>query len=166
MIDPATGPLDSTARELRGLYLSLNSPVLALGTLPVGPAAAAVAVHAPPTAGATLAIRSARTGTVVFYTVADDDGGLAAGTVLAFAESLGFLFEEDAGDASGLVRSEGRRAERRWREWIGDAPHDEAAEVPPADDPALGLSKFRCPLGGAGSNGFGLDLRLELSSRF
>jgi len=166
MIVSAPGPLDPRPGGLRTLYVALNSPVVTLAALPVGPATALVAVHEPPAAGATLAVCSARTGTVAFYTASDPAGGgpddatgadLAAETALSFAESLGFLFDE-------ALRPSEAPAEvlARWQAWAGDTAYDDAPSAPgagprlPADAaPPLGslLSKFRLPLSAAAGDG-------------
>ena len=129
MIVPAAGPLAATPEGLHALYVSLNSPVVSVDRLPVGPAAAAIAVHR---AGTTLLIRSVRTGTIAFYR-AEPRFGLEA--ALSHAERLGFLFDDEANLA-------GEGSERSgWPAWLAEifaAP----AEDEPADR-AGWLSKFR-----------------------
>src|SRR6185295_15612272 len=113
---------------------SLNSPVVSVDRLPVGPAAAAIAVHR---AGTTLLIRSVRTGTIAFY-CAEPRFGLEA--ALSHAERLGFLFDDEANLA-------GEGAERSgWPAWLAEIFAD-PAEREPADRTAW-LSKFRWPQAG------------------
>lgn len=97
---------------LRSLRPSLNTPVLVVDDLPAGPASAAIAtLGAPGGMRVALAIRSERTGEVVFFG-ADDDlrerqaTDLALDAVLSFAESMGFLFDDDRMNA---VPAEARR---------------------------------------------------------
>ena len=136
MIVPAAGPLTSAPEGLHALYVSLNSPVITLDPLPVGPAAAAIAVHG---TGTTLLIRSVRTGTVAYFH-ADPRAGLEA--ALSHAEGLGFLFDDESNLAGfGALRSE-------WPGWLseifsaeldGEEPGDELDDSGDSD----WLSKFR-----------------------
>lgn len=152
MILPARKPLEPHGRPLRALQISLNSPVVTLETLPRGPASAAVAVHE---RGATLCVRSLRTGQAAFFTTNEDlgdQGPVALEAALAFAESMGFLFEDDVVAARGDAGPD--EAARLWRELCGDrlaaapelaaaAPIEPAPAPRPPSDPALVLSKFR-----------------------
>jgi hypothetical protein len=109
--------------------VSLNSPVVSVDRLPVGPAAAAIAVHR---AGTTLLIRSVRTGTIAFYR-AEPRFGLEA--ALSHAERLGFLFDDEANLA-------GEGSERSgWPAWLAEIFADPAEHEP--TDRAAWLSKFR-----------------------
>jgi hypothetical protein len=127
---------------LRCLRLSLNSPVLAIEELPVGPAAACIAVHGPPGApGLVLALRSGRSGQLAFFApeaaapLADID--LALEAAASFAEAMGFLFDEDV---MADARDPGA-VERRWREFLAEP---ELPETSPAALPhGRVLSKFR-----------------------
>jgi hypothetical protein len=136
MIVPAAGPLASAPEGLHALYVSLNSPVITLDPLPVGPAAAAIAVHG---AGTTLLIRSVRTGTVAYFH-ADLRAGVEA--ALSHAERLGFLFDDESNLAGfGALRSE-------WPVWLAEIFSAELDEAEPADDldqtdDSDWLSKFR-----------------------
>jgi hypothetical protein len=130
MIAPAAGPPAVTAEGLHALYVSLNSPVVTLEPLPVGPAAAAIAVHS---AGTTLVIRSVRTGTVASF-LADARFGLEV--ALSHAEALGFLFDDEANLAGeGVPRS-------RWPVWVAQIFAGEPAE-PELGEVSAWLSKFR-----------------------
>jgi hypothetical protein len=163
----------------------MNTPVVTVESLPVGPASAAVALHPAPEAGVTLAVRSVRTGHVAFFTSARDATDRperVLDAALSYGESMGFLFDDDeVGSGAGGAEA----AARRWRVWLGEgdldpdpAEHPVAptpslrvvpealADVPP---PALLLSKFRrvppetiAPAGPAA----GSDLRVRLTSRF
>ena len=134
MIAAATGPVDATPEGLHALYVSLNSPVVAVDSLPVGPAQAAIAVHG--SAGTTLLIRSARTGTIAFFHA---DARFGPMTALSHAEQLGFLFDEEASDGGlGIERPD-------WPGWLAEifttAPMDLLLS-----DPSACLSKFRWAL--------------------
>jgi len=130
MIEPAAGPPATTAQGVHALYVSLNSPVVTVDRLPVGPAAAAIAVHAE---GVALLIRSVRTGTVAFFGAAPRFGLEAA---LSHAEALGFLFDDEAN-----LAGEGRtRAD--WPVWVAEIFAADPAETD-LDDPSEWLSKFR-----------------------
>jgi len=137
MIFPAETPLDPVCHEVRALYVALNSPVVTLESLPVGPASAVVALHL--AEGATLAVRSVRTGQVVFFTSSAelrDRPHLAVDAVLSFAESLGFLFDDDEVAARG---DEGpREAAWLWWELLGETRETETLDEPEEDplDPA------------------------------
>ena len=130
MTTPATGPHDATAEGIHALYVSLNSPVVSMDRLPVGPAAAAIAVHE---SGTTLLIRSVRTGTVAQFR-AEARFGLEAS--LSHAEALGFLFDDEAN-----LAGEGHDR-RNWPEWVAEIF---AAEPAGGEftDPSAWLSKFR-----------------------
>jgi len=129
--------------RLRALRLSLNTPVVAITELPVGPASAGIALHDGPRGQSLcLAVRSVRTGQLVLFTPDEDwdeSGGRRLGidAALSFAEGMGFLFDEDL-----MGSSEAGESERRWAELlVFEAPpasDEEAAGVPPAV-----LSKFR-----------------------
>ncbi len=124
MFSPRTRPLALDAERLLGLRLSLNTPVVATPELPSGPARAALVSHAE--AGLrciTVAVRSLRNGATVLYELegmdldATLDFSVAMDAALSFAETMGFLFDDDevarGGDAA--------QALRRWREIMGPA---------------------------------------------
>jgi len=140
MISAATGPLDATPEGLHALYVSLNSPVVALDALPVGPAQAAIAVHG--AAGTTLLIRSLRTGTVACFHAAGADARFGPIAALSHAEQLGFLFDDEVGEGGlGVDRTD-------WPRWLVEV-FSTGLEEPV--DPAAVLSKFRWALMGEGS---------------
>jgi hypothetical protein len=173
--------------ELRALRLSLNTPVVAIEDLPVGPAAAGIALHEGLEGlRLTLAVRSVQNGQVVFFHPDEDwseiqGSELALDAALSFAECMGFLFDDDPIEAGGDVRE----AADRWAELVETAGAEEPAD-PPGEEiwleevapvaPASLLSKFRflaaapaeprmaAPLRAEGAPGG--DLWLRLLSRF
>ena len=132
------------AIELRSLRRSLNTPVLSIAELPVGPGSAAIAAHVDSSDGLArymLAVRSERSREVVFFSVREEDlslseSSLAAEAALSLAEGMGFLFEEDLSpispEAAALI----------WEEFA-DSADPSAAAV--AVRSALLLTKFRRP---------------------
>lgn len=130
---------------LRAVRLSLNTPVVAIAELPVGPASAGLALlEGPEGRCSCLAVRSVRSGQVVVFGP-DEGWNAAAGAplgleaALSFAEGMGFLFEEDL-----VAAGDPEEAARRWAELLVGAappgasePEGEAADAPPR------LSKFR-----------------------
>lgn len=178
MILPARAPLEPYGHPLRALYVSLNHPVVTVESLPPGPAAALVALHE---AGASLCLRSIRSGQTSFFTTTEQLAGdrrVALDAALSFAESMGFLFDDDEVAARGDAGV--HEAVALWSEHCGEggeglAPVTGAEilleEPLPAREqvpPALVLSKFRR----AGSFEPELDpahppdVRLRLVSRF
>ncbi|MEE8509123.1 MAG: hypothetical protein V3T07_08680 [Myxococcota bacterium] len=99
--------------------MSLNQPVLAIDELPLGPARAVIAIVQGPAHGRRLvvAIRSTRTDQAIFFSSApisresDDSAGLLD-TAVCFAESMGFLFDDDLEPAD---------AARLWADWVAKA---------------------------------------------
>jgi hypothetical protein len=110
---------------LRVLHFSLNTPIVAIEELPVGPARAGVALFAAPEGAMLLAIavRSLRTGQTISYAPDEEiegerDAAVAVDAALSFAEGMGFLFDEDEIAARG---DDGRReAIARWRGLVED----------------------------------------------
>jgi hypothetical protein len=137
MIFRADAPLETGCSELEALYVALNSPVVTLDSLPVGPASAAVALHMNPRPGVTLAVRCVRMGRVAFFTAgpchAAEDAKVLLDAVLSFAESMGFLFDEDEVAARGEA---GRReAARLWLDLLGEeAEHLDKMQKTPAGE--------------------------------
>ena len=121
LFSPASAP-DPASTELRELRLSLNTPVLAVDGLPVGPARAAITLVQGPAGGPRLevAIHSLRTDQVLFY--AYGAAGAEArdfDAALSFAGAMGFLFDEDEIAGSGEA---GRQvALQLWTDWVGKA---------------------------------------------
>ncbi|MHC4422678.1 MAG: hypothetical protein ACYS1E_19095 [Planctomycetota bacterium] len=151
---PVVSSLPRVRGQLRALRLSLNTPVVTIEDLPVGPAVAGIALHAGPEGlRLTLAVRSVRAGHVAFFHPDEDwseihGSELAVEAALSFAECMGFLFDDDPIEAGGDVRE----AARRWAELVETAGAEEPAEplgeeiwleeVAPVA-PAPLLSKFR-----------------------
>jgi hypothetical protein len=117
-------PLALGIGQLRGLRLSLNSPVVATSDLPVGPARAAILVHQEPKRGLvlTVGVRSHAAGSVTLYGLEGWIEPEAAGeegidAALAFAEGMGFLFDDELVDGSAESRA---KALERWKDAIGE----------------------------------------------
>jgi hypothetical protein len=126
MFFPSTRPADPEGEALRALHRAMNTPVVAIEQLPVGPASAAVALHADSGQGVrlTIAIRSVRSGQTLFFTPNDEllelgSPSVALDAALSFAESMGFLFDDDEVGSRG-VRGP-LEAARLWREFIDEA---------------------------------------------
>jgi len=138
----------SVRTPLRSVRFSLNTPVVAVPELPTGPASAGIAVHAGGQDSiVNLAIRCVRTGHVVFYGPDEDWSDLhgpelAADAALSFAESLGFLFDDDLVQAEGGLQA----AARRWFDFLADTDDGFEAEAESWLEELVsppGLSKFR-----------------------
>lgn len=179
MMEPTRVPRRLSRSGLRALHVSLNSPVVALESLPKGPASAAVALDAE---GAIVCLRSIRAGRTVFFASHEeiDSAQLALDAAVSFAESMGFLLDDDEVALRG-----GDAAARLWEEIGGDAvaPLADAADAEP--DPecsaqpdsapwletliraalpeALSLSKFR--IGAAAVGAAASDPRSRAATR-
>jgi hypothetical protein len=156
------GAPDRARSELLSLRPSLNSPVVVMDEIPTGPARAAIAaLDGPAGARVALAIRSERTGQVLFFGPDDElrewqGDGLALEAALSFAEGLGFLFDEDR-----MVEAPGEAA-RLWEELLeacapGGSPAERRA-APPSSEPAAEIRPDA--LGAAGSAGAGCSVTL------
>lgn len=93
-------PILLTEDGLDGLCASLNRPVVRVEGLPAAPARAVIALHRDAEARRTLtvALRSEESGVVTFFAFRGEpnvDMHRAMDDGLAFAESMGFLFDED-----------------------------------------------------------------------
>jgi hypothetical protein len=124
MFSPRKKPLLLVADRLLALRLSLNTPVVATADLPAGPARAAIVVHGE--AGRTcftVAVRSLRNGDSVLYELEGEDPNDASGiavaldAALSFAESMGFLFDDDlvTERREPVLRAAWRSCARSWR---------------------------------------------------
>lgn len=129
---PRRRPLELSAQRVRALRPSLNTPVIAMPELPAGPACAAILVHVEPGQGLQInvGVRSLGSGAVALYGF---DGpisaalvGIALDAALSFAESMGFLFDEDM---IGDDASSREKAFLRWGELIGDGVPAAALEA-------------------------------------
>lgn len=144
--------------SLRSVRRALNSPVVAIAELPVGPASAALALHADSGAAprSTLAVRCRRTGDAVFFGGASASQDASDDTALTFAESMGFVFDDPEAGAD---------ARQIWREFAGSALASEAPEAPRApleeaqEPQRLWLSKFRWLQDAPGRDAPGLGTR-------
>ncbi len=122
MLFSAASAPDPASNELRELRLSLNTPVLAVDGLPVGPARAAITLVQGPAGAPRLevAIHSLRTDQVLFY--AYGAAGAEArdfDAALSFAGAMGFLFDED--DIAGSGEAGRQAALRLWTDWVDKA---------------------------------------------
>jgi hypothetical protein len=129
-------------KELRSLRRSLNTPVLSIAELPIGPGTAAIAAYVDSCDGLpryTLAVRSERSREIVFFSAGEEnyshsEPSLAAEAALSLAEGMGFLFEED------LPQISRETAVLIWEEFV-DSADPSAAVV--GSVPLL--TKFRRP---------------------
>jgi hypothetical protein len=136
---PERGPT-----ALRSLHVSMNTPVVAIEDLAVGPARAAIAVEQ--TSGGrrslVLALRSARTGQLACFAPdealeSEASAQIALDGALSFAESMGFLFDDDAIPELGADGP--REAAATWNELLGLEPaapeaQPQAGEMDEQDD--------------------------------
>ena len=135
-------PLDLSADRLRGLRLSLNTPVASIEELPVEPARAAIAIHdeIDGRPNITVGVCSLKSGTAVLFSFEGDLRNHSALTngidaALSFGESMGFLFDEDEleSDSAEEARS---RALDLWLELMGpssgESEQDPQTSVVPA----------------------------------
>lgn len=97
-----SAPLDLSADRLRGLRLSLNTPVVSIEEVPVEPARAAIVAHdeVDGRPNVTVGVYALRSGVGVLFSFERslrDTGALTNGVdaALSFGESMGFLFDED-----------------------------------------------------------------------
>jgi hypothetical protein len=147
MFFPAPPPADRDIEGLRALRRSLNSPVVAIEMLPTGPASAAIVLHGGPgdRPRVTIALRSARSGQLAFFTADEERAqfgspAVALDAALSFAESMGFLFDDDEVEAVG---DDGpAHAARFWRAFVStDAPW-ESSQAPGAGPDELLLEEI------------------------
>jgi hypothetical protein len=146
-------PLDLSADRLRGLRLSLNTPVVSIEELPVEPARAAIAIHdeVDGRPNVTVGVCSLRSGASALFSF---DGPLReSGTLtnrldaaLSFGESMGFLFDEDELEA-GSEEEARLRALDLWLELMSPAAGESKLTVeaapPPAPERGEGLEERR-----------------------
>jgi hypothetical protein len=133
---PRTERLDLTPERIRGLRISLNAPVIGLAGIPTGPARASILVHdeSDGRPQVTIGIRSLRSGDVVVFSFEGefgDDLPLEVGidAALSFAESMGFLFDDD--EVHGRDEGARERARGLWVELMGTP--GPVADGPPAE---------------------------------
>ncbi len=157
MFVPLASPEELAAPELRALRLSLNTPVVKLASLPVGPASAAIALHAAASGlRVSVALRSERGGELLLFAPQDpaeagSDPERLLDAALSFAERMGFLFDDDEVETRGEAGP--CEAARIWRRFAGLPEPAGSAPAPPqvspGSPPALALTKFRQRLGDA-----------------
>ncbi len=173
MFVPLASAEEAAAPELRALRLSLNTPVVKLASLPVGPASAAIALHAVASGSqVSVALRSERGGELLLFAPQDpleagSDPERLLDAALSFAERMGFLFDDDEVETRGEAGP--REAARIWRRFAGlSEPSGSGAapaEAAPGPAPALSLTKFRQRLGDADATRVP-DARILLLGRF
>ena len=152
---------DPARSALRSLRPSLNTPVVVVEDLPAGPASAAIAWLGDPAGPrVVLAIRSERSGQAIFYGPDDEPWqghgpDVALDAAVSFAESMGFLFEDDrvsqAPDEARRLWADLLDAGGRSRGALPAPPEPDGEEywleeiVPPAQavSHTLPLTKFR-----------------------
>ncbi len=121
MFVPLPSPEEPRNGELRALRLSLNTPVVALESLAPGPAAAAIAQFGiSDRPRITIGVRSERSGERLFYCEDENSSAtpeLLLDAALSFAESMGFLFDDDEVETRGDAGP--REAAAIWREFAG-----------------------------------------------
>jgi hypothetical protein len=132
--------------RLRVLHLSLNTPIVAIEEFPVGPARAGIALCEDPEGAIRLeiAVRSLRTGQMIFYAPDEEFDGErnAVDAALSFAEGMGFLFDEDEIAARG---DDGcREAAARWRNLVENV--SELAAEPAASEPPRSRAEATAPV--------------------
>jgi hypothetical protein len=143
MLRQNSEPLALSEASLLGLRPAMNTPVLSVDFLPVGPARAAIVVFAEEYGGIGLAlgIRSNAGGQVAVFRnqePIDEKAPLsdAVEPALAAAERMGFLFDDDM--LSGIPGAQ-RRAEATalWGELMGDAETADASDADADADATL-----------------------------
>src|SRR5262245_27586081 len=136
--EPRKRPLELTPQRVLALRPALNTPVVAGSELPVGPACAAILVHMEPGRGVQISVgvRSLGCGSVTVFGFDRPIGAsvvnVALDAALSFAESMGFLFDDDMVDDD--VGSQ-EKAVLRWQEMIGDPFSGEAAQDEDESEP-------------------------------
>jgi hypothetical protein len=144
-------PLDLSADRLRGLRVSLNTPVVSIEELPVEPARATIAIHdeSDGRPNVTVGVCSIRSGATVLFSFQGhlrQDNALTSGldAALSFGESMGFLFDEDE-LASDNTEEARLRALALWLERM--SPASGASELEPRASVAAPAPPAASPLG-------------------
>lgn len=139
MFYPHADALLLSEAGLQGLRLSLNTPVVSAEELPSGPARAAIVAHAGEYGDVQVfvALRQVGGSATALYAYhgaggEPDPPGVALEAALGFAESFGFLFDDD--EVGGGSTAERRKAFERWQAFSAGA-----AAVEPLDPAALEL---------------------------
>jgi len=133
---------ERAARALRSLHFSLNTPVVAIEDLAVGPARAAIGVQdvGEGRTSLMLVVRSQRTGQLACFShdealESDASTQIELDGALSFAEGMGFLFDADAIPELGADGSE--QAAGAWNDLLGLARVDPVAVTPDAGEETL-----------------------------
>ena len=153
MLFTARSAPEPKATELVSLCCSLNSPVVSIPELPVGPASAAIAIHTNGANGShiTVALQCQRTMGVVLFGAQGQPGEqseVSTRSALLWAEGMGFLFDDDlCGDPANEKGVRNEIAIEVWRELVLELEPVPADPEPRTDlaesDTAAILSKFR-----------------------
>jgi len=150
-------PLPLSEASLLALHPALNAPVLNVAFLPVGPARAAIVAFAEEWGGIGLALGIRSRGgaqVAVFRNQESIEPDVSVATslepILAEAERMGFLFDEDM--VAAATDDQGRtRALALWGRLMGEPDEPEVNALPPQasatgtepSPPEQNLSKFR-----------------------
>jgi len=134
MFLPTREPLLLSEAGLLGFHASLNTPIVNIADLPVGPSRAAIVLHTGEygTLALSIGLHAVQTGQVVLFRYQgplDDDASptQCMNEAIKFAEQMGFIFDDDMVASGG---SEGRaRALRSWQELLGEPEVEGAAPV-------------------------------------
>jgi hypothetical protein len=136
-------PLDLSADRLRGLRLSLNTPVASIEELPVEPARAAIVIHDEIDGhpNITVGVRSLRSGAAVLFSFEGDLRDHSALTngidaALSFGESMGFLFDEDEVESDSAEEARSRALDL-WLELMGPVSGESELDPQPSVVPAV-----------------------------
>ncbi len=150
MFSPLSQPLDLAPGQLELVRFSLNQPVVSTAEVAPGPARAAIVVHRE--GGVrfhTVVVRPVREGRPALYRLEEPDlpDDVALDASLSFAESMGFLFDDEA--QLDAASKEGAETLATLGELLGDTADAVGAEIlldelaarePP---PPVSLSRFR-----------------------
>lgn len=135
-------PPERAVTSLRSLHYALNTPVVAIENLAVGPARAAIGVQdlGEGRTSLMLVVRSQRTGQLACFSHDEAHEGemstqIALDGALTFAESMGFLFDED--EIPELGADGPREAALAWNDLLGLAPGETEAEASALAEDAL-----------------------------
>ncbi len=120
-----TTPVHLGRERLQNLRVSLNSPVVATPELPPGPARAAIIVHRELEGhlAVSVGVRSLKSGDAALWTAdasfeGEGEIAVAIDAALSFAESMGFLFDEEVAAGTQADRDRGKA---HWEELMGSS---------------------------------------------
>lgn len=147
MFFPRKTPVQLDPERFRALRLSLNAPVVSTEDLPSGPARAAIVLWWEDDQSPVLEVRmrSAKTGGVVAYGFDEPlanagDVETALEAALTFAESMGFLFDDDV--LSGEDTGAREPVIRAWEEFEGVSEVAPVTRPQPREDEPLELTEL------------------------